>query len=87
MTDTESSGETATDLMKVALNTLYLSLESAVRHIETTQSAEDVARFKADLLERVKDGRIDMALLEDAALYDFVVPKLEQLLFEEPVPQ
>lgn len=87
MADPDSSDETVTDLMKVALNTLYLSLEHAVRHIETTESAEEAARFKIDLIERVRDGRIDMALLEDAALYDFVVPKLEQLLLGEPVPQ
>lgn len=87
MAEADSSGDTATDLMKVALNALYLSLEHAVRHIEATESPEDAARFKIDLLERVRDGRIDMALLEDAALYDFVVPKLEKLLLGEPVPQ
>ena len=80
MADTDSSVERATDMMQVALNTLYLCLESAVRHIEGAESPAEASEFKTGLLEQVKDGRIDMALLEDSALYDFIVPKIEPLL-------
>ena len=80
MADTDSSVERATDMMKIALNTLYLCLESAVRHIEEAESPAEASEFKTSLLAQVKDGRIDMALLEDSALYDFIVPKIEPLL-------
>jgi len=80
MADTDSAVEGASDLMQIALNTLYLCLENAVRHIEEAESPTEASEFKSGLLEQVKDGRINAALLEDSALYEFVVPKIERLL-------
>ncbi len=76
----DSSSTSNPDMIKVALNTLYLCLESAVEHIEQVEGSRAAAEFKSGLLDKVKDGSVDMALLEDAAIYDFVVPKIEKLL-------
>lgn len=76
----DGSSVASPDLIKIALNTLYLCLESAVRHIEKVEGSQAAAEFKSALLEGVKDGSVDMALLEDAAVYDFVVPRIENLL-------
>ena len=59
---------------------MYLCLESALEHIEEVEDPEGASEFKSGLLEKVKNGSVDMALLEDAAIYDFVVPRIEKLL-------
>jgi hypothetical protein len=79
----DSSAGASPDLIKVALNTLYLCLARAVRHIEAADP-QAASEFKGALLEDVKNGNVDMALLEDAVVYDFIVPKIESLLTQPP---
>jgi len=70
------------DLVNIALNTQALCLQYAVRHIANAESLEKAAAFKQELLEGLRNGSIDMALLEDTAIFDFVVGMVEQI----PVP-
>ena len=67
------------DLTKIVLNTQYLCLRYAIEHIAKVEGIEAASDFKRELLEAVKSGSIDMALLEDAATYDFVVTMIEDL--------
>jgi hypothetical protein len=61
------------------LNAQSLCLGHALEHISKSEGPEAAAKFKAELLEAVKHGRIDMTLLEDTATYDFVVRMIEGL--------
>jgi len=77
--DPSNPNNPSPDLTKVVLNSLYLSLARAVDHIAQLNGPEAASRFKGDLLEEIKNGSIDMALLEDAATYDFLVEKIETI--------
>jgi hypothetical protein len=39
------------------------------------------------MVTALKHGDIDMALLEDARTFDFVVPKIEQLAWDDPITE
>ncbi|MGN6144054.1 MAG: hypothetical protein ACTHOP_10740 [Mesorhizobium sp.] len=67
------------DLVNIALNTQALCLQHALRHIADAESPQDAAAFKQELIEGLRSGSIDMALLEDTAIFDFVVGTVEQL--------
>lgn len=75
----ENSGTASPDLTKIVLNSLYLCLGRAIDHIEKAEGPEAASQFKSHLLEALKSGSLNMALLEDAATYDFVVKKIENL--------
>jgi len=75
----QNSSNASPDLTKIVLNTLYLCLGRAVEHIAKTDGPEAALQFKRNLLEELKSGSVDMALLEDAATYDFVLDKIENI--------
>lgn len=75
----ENPSGTNLDMIKVVLNTLYLCLGHSFEHIAKVEGPETASQFKASLLEAVESGSIDMALLEDAATYDFVVSMIKKL--------
>lgn len=75
----KSPAGVSVDLTKIILNTQYLCLQHALDHIAKAEGEAAASKFKSDLLEAVKSGSIDMALLEDAATYDFMVGMIEKL--------
>jgi hypothetical protein len=85
--ESEDSRKISPDLTKIVLNTLYLCLARAVDHIARASGPQAASRFKIDLLEELRNGSIDMALLEDAATYDFVVEKIENIPIAVPEGQ
>jgi hypothetical protein len=54
-------------------------LAFALQHIAEVEGPEEAEAFKSELLEALKNGSINMALLEDAAIFDTVVGTVEQL--------
>ena len=67
------------DLINIVLNAQSLCLQHAFQHIAKVEGSGAASAFKPELLEAVRDGSIDMALLEDKAIYDFVVTMIEKL--------
>lgn len=67
------------ELINIVLNAQPLCLAHALEHIAEAEGSEAAAKFKTELLDSVKHGHIDMALLEDTATYDFVVRLIEGL--------
>ena len=65
--------------IKIVLNSLYLCLSFAMKHIAAKEGEEAAAEFKAKMLKALENGDIDMALLEESKTYDFVVSKIQAL--------
>ena len=75
----DNVSETNLDQIKIALNTLTLCIEFAMKYIATRDGAEAAATFKDELLTALKSGDINMALLEETKTFDLVVSKIEAL--------
>lgn len=67
------------DLINIVVNTQSLCLQQAFAYIARLEGPEAAARFKESLLEAIRHGNIDMALLEDTAIFDFVVSMIESI--------
>jgi hypothetical protein len=59
-------------------------LGHVLEHIAEAEGTEAASKFKTELLESVKHGRIHKALFEDTATYDFVVAMIEGLPVANP---
>lgn len=80
MTDaSEQVSDTNLEQLKIIFNSLYLSLEFAMKHISAREGAEAAAEFKSRLLEALTSGDINMALLEESKTFDIVVSKIQGL--------
>lgn len=77
--DTESVTGTGMEQIKIVLNSIYLCLAFAMKHIAEHEGEESAAKFKESMLDALKNGDIDMALLEESKTYEFVVAKIEAL--------
>jgi hypothetical protein len=73
--------------VKIILNTLFLCIEYAMRHVAEHEGAEAVSDLKDNMLRALKHGDINMALLENARTFDLVVPKIEQLTWDNPITE
>ncbi len=69
--------------IQITLGVFYLCLEHAIAHIVKAEGASSAAAFKRELIAALKDGSIDMSLLDDARTFDFVVPIMERLVAVE----
>lgn len=78
---------TEMEQIKIILNTLYLCIEYAVRHVAKHEGAEAASALKANMLNALKTGAIDMALLEETKTFDLVVSKIEQLSWDDPIAE
>ncbi|MDU0342054.1 hypothetical protein [Bosea rubneri] len=74
-------GIDATDLEKIniVLSTMYLCIDFAMWYIGTRGGSAFAADCKEEMLKSLKSGDINMALMEDAATFDYVVAKIEAL--------
>lgn len=73
--------------VKIILNTLYLCIGYAVRHVARQEGEETASTLKANMLEALKNGDIDMALLEDRNAFDLVVSRIERLTWDDPIAE
>lgn len=73
--------------VKILLNTLYLCVEYAFRHVAEHEGAEAASGLKEKMLQALKSGDIDMALLENAKTFDLLVPKIENLTWGAPIAE
>ena len=78
----EASG-TDMEQIKIILNSLYLCLGYAMKHIAIQEGIDSAARFKSEMLTALKGGKIDAALLEESKTFEFVVEKIEALVVPE----
>lgn len=65
--------------IKIVVNALHLSLVFLLRYIENSAGKDAATEARNDLIEGVKAGSIDMAIMEDRKTYDFVVSVVEKL--------
>jgi hypothetical protein len=82
--DIEEMAGPEMEQVKIILNTLYLCIEYAMRHVAEHEGAEAAMELKGNMLKALKHGDIDMALLENAKTFDLVIPKIEQLSWDDP---
>lgn len=76
---TDNVSETNMEQIKIVLNSLYLSVDFAMKHIASHEGAEAAHNFKRELLQALQNGDIDMALLEESRTFDLVMSKIEAL--------
>lgn len=69
--------------IQVSLGAFYLCLEYAIAHIAKVEGAPAAVAFKKEFIAALKDGSINMSLLDDARTFDFVVPIMERLAAAE----
>ena len=77
--DGATTDGTDMEQIKIVLNSIYLCLAFAMKHIAEQEGEASAATFKAKMLEALRNGDIDMALLEESKTYEFVVSKIEAL--------
>ncbi|MFC3205093.1 hypothetical protein [Aquamicrobium soli] len=85
--DIEEMAGPELEQVKIILNTLYLCIEYAVKHVAQHEGAQAASDLKASMLKALKSGDIDMALLENARTFDLVIPKIEQLPWDDPIAE
>jgi hypothetical protein len=83
----EKMAEPELGQVKIVLNSLYLCIEYAMKHVAEHEGAGAASGLKKKMVTALKHGDIDMALLEDARTFDFVVPKIEQLAWDDPITE
>ena len=77
--DGVSTDGTDMEQIEIVLNTLYLCIDFAMKHIATHEGVDAAAGFKGELLSALKSGDLNMALMEEAKTFDFVIEKIEAL--------
>lgn len=82
--ETDTITGTGMEQIKIALNALYLCIDHAIRHIAEAEGVDAAQSYKAGLLESLKNGDIDMALLEESRTFDLIVSKIEALVVPTP---
>lgn len=65
--------------INIVLGTMYLCIDYAMGYIGTRGGPEFAAEFKEEMLKSLRSGDISMALMEDAATFDYVIAKIEAL--------
>lgn len=70
--------------IKIILNTLYLCIEYVGRHVAQHEGTRAASALKTDMLTALKNGDVDMALLEDKNAFDLVISKIDQLIWDAP---
>lgn len=73
-------GDASTEQLHIIIGALYLSLAHAMEHISTTEDPASTVAFKNQLLAGLKNGDIDMSLLDDAKTFDLVIAIVEDAL-------
>ncbi|HWL03644.1 MAG TPA: hypothetical protein VNQ99_01745 [Xanthobacteraceae bacterium] len=76
---TEAVSETGMEQIKIILNTLYLCLEFTMKHVADQEGPEAAAQLKENMINALKSGDINMALLEENKTFDLVISKMESL--------
>ncbi len=71
--------------VKIILTTLFLCIEYAMKHVSKHEGEGAASELKAKMVQALKSGDIDMALLEERTTFDLVVSKIEQLSWSDPI--
>ena len=78
----ENVTDTNMEQIKIALNALYLCIGFSIKHISANEGVESAKKYKDSMLEALKSGDIDMALLEERKTFDLIVSKIEALAID-----
>ncbi|MFC3703555.1 hypothetical protein ACFOOL_02140 [Devosia honganensis] len=77
-TDTIQTG-IALDEIKIVVNSLYLSLSYLLDRVAEAGGEDAALAAREGLIAHLQSGDIDMAIMEDRKLFDFVVSVAEAL--------
>lgn len=78
--------DASTEQLHIIIGALYLSLAQAMQHIAKMDDSGSARAFKDRFLTALKNGDIDMSLLDDANTYDLVIGIVESAMdMEHPV--
>ncbi|ODT72569.1 MAG: hypothetical protein ABS75_03735 [Pelagibacterium sp. SCN 63-23] len=75
----ETPSRIESDEIKIVVNTLHLSMAFLLDRIEKVGGEAAAAAARHDLIENLRYGNIDMAIMEDTKLFDFVLSVAEAL--------
>lgn len=70
---------TELDEVKIVVNSLYLSLSFVLDRMAKASGRGAALETRQALIDALKAGDIDMAIMEDRTLFDFVVSIVEAL--------
>ncbi len=79
MEDHEIPAGSDLEQIKIVVNSLHLSLRFLLNRIDEKLGADAADAARAELLENMENGNIDMAVLEDGKTFDFVMSVLSAL--------
>lgn len=65
---------------QIAMAAFYFCLEHMLGHVLEAEGAPSAQALKRELVTALKNGDIDMSILDDASTFDFVVPMIERLV-------
>lgn len=85
--DIEEMAGPEIEQVQIILNTLYLCIEYAVKHVAQNEGEEAASALKSNMLKALEHGDIDMALLEERRTFDLVISKIEQLTWNAPIAE
>lgn len=72
--------DASTEQLHIIIGALYLSLAQVMQHIVETGNPASASVFRGRFLTSLKNGDIDMSLLDDANTYDLVVGIVESAM-------
>jgi hypothetical protein len=79
--------DASTEQLHIIIGALNLSLVQAMQHIAQTGNSASIGVFKDRFLASLKNGDIDMSLLDDANTYDLVAVIVESAMDMESPPR
>ncbi len=68
-----------TDEMKIVVNALHLSMAFLLERLEERGGAAAAAEARQDLIDNLRFGNINMSIMEDRKIFDFVLSVAEAL--------
>ncbi len=68
-----------TDEMKIVVNALHLSMAFLLERLEERGGAQAAAEARQDLIDNLRFGNINMSIMEDRKIFDFVLSVAEAL--------
>ena len=68
-----------TDEMKIVVNALHLSMAFLLERLEERAGAQAASEARQELIDNLRFGNINMSIMEDRKIFDFVLSVAEAL--------
>ncbi len=81
----DTNAKIDSDEMKIVVNALHLSLDFLLNRVAESGGEAAALSARHDLIENLRYGNINMAIMEDPKIFDFVLSVVEALPEERVV--